>query len=838
VRSPKGLMMLAALALFFAANVWGACPDDPDCKWVEPSACGTCASDEQECGIDEECSGGTCRGKCSTDGITPCVDDDGCPGGLCTGDCGDAALTDCWGDYQCDVCVGATPATGSRDEPYCNINQAYRSPLTAPGDTIYVGPGTYKQCVDISPEGLSTPVDKPVHLLARAYDNSGLDGDIARTVIDGTDLCLLDEPLEDSTAVVRIEGSGSEGIGSSMKGFTVTGGEASGIFVSGGTVTISHNRIIENSGVEGAGINILTDACAPTYGNVSTIIVSNNTIKNNHAEAEPQGFGGDNLGHGGGIWGFVPEPSSTACNSVSTVEIKNNVIARNTIKNQNLDGNDRYLAKGGGIWVSTAMEPGGTALVQITDNEISNNGPVDGATFSTGGGIFAHTRTDGYGTETIEIRGNTIGPGNQAKEGGGLAAWAISPLPDNPSAHHIAITKNEILNNLAFSLPDEGVGGGGGASLRLEAFDMRPGEAVSIDFSQNVVAGNVADSTDGGGIRASVLSERSATAAARPDHPTPADKIEMTLRDNIIRNNTAQIGGGGAILSILADSDPRNPADEDCVFASCDSSQIPASVTIDFTRNLVTNNQGFNVGGEYQEVGAGILTIPTTIGEADAIINIDDSTIAGNTIGTDVGSSGGVETLVYVEPDCHLLVDGSITVSMDRAIVDGNEGYGLGSTLISYCLDSSQVPPDSLATPVTNSYLYDNPSGALNPTFPTTPENSPQTDPQLTGAYAPAACSPAFDLKVCDGTTTTCSGDGDCTHPATCVTGVGFHGNPDIAPDLIIDGLDMLDLAVAFNSTDAPDARYSEAADTNHNGVVDGEDLSYMGTQFGQVCLP
>ena len=101
----------------------------------------------------------------------------------------------------------------------------------------------------------------------------------------------------------------------------------------------------------------------------------------------------------------MSESASAFCSSISTVEIKNNVISGNTIRNENLDSfGDRYLAKGGGIWLSTAMEPGGTALIKVTDNEIRNNGPADGPTFSTGGGIFAHTRTDGYGTETIEIR--------------------------------------------------------------------------------------------------------------------------------------------------------------------------------------------------------------------------------------------------------------------------------------------------------------------------------------------------------------------------------------------------------------------------------------------------
>ena len=90
----------------------------------------------------------------------------------------------------------------------------------------------------------------------------------------------------------------------------------------------------------------------------------------------------------------MAESPATSCNSISTVEIKNNVISGNRIKNENLDSyGTRYLAKGDNVWISTAMEPGGTALIELTDNEVRDNGPADGPTFGTGGGVFAtHAR--------------------------------------------------------------------------------------------------------------------------------------------------------------------------------------------------------------------------------------------------------------------------------------------------------------------------------------------------------------------------------------------------------------------------------------------------------------
>ena len=61
-------------------------------------------------------------------------------------------------------------------------------------------PGTYKQCVDVSPLGiLSGPEDRPVHLLARAFAESQQNPDtIADTVFDGTGLRVAEARTPDS----------------------------------------------------------------------------------------------------------------------------------------------------------------------------------------------------------------------------------------------------------------------------------------------------------------------------------------------------------------------------------------------------------------------------------------------------------------------------------------------------------------------------------------------------------------------------------------------------------------------------------------------------------------
>jgi hypothetical protein len=783
------LLLLALPALLFLISpTWADCPDGPDCLWVDVGVCGQCAGDASDCGTNADCSSGTCE--------------------------------------------GGSAGNGTQASPYCTVNEAFRN--AASGDTIYVGPGTYRKCVDVSPLGLSVPEDRPVHLLARAFAESSENPDtIADTVFDGSDLCVQgptddEQGLDaDDEPVVTIESSGS-----SMRGFTVTGGEAGGIFVSGGSVELSHNRVTGNSSVEGGGIAILTEACAPAYGGVSTVVVTDNDVTSNSAIAGPEGELDEGTGAGGGIWVFASEAFGQGCSSVATVTIEDNLISDNTMENTNLTGTGaRFLAKGGGVWITTAMEPGGTALVRLIGNEITGNGPTVATADSAGGGVFATTLSTGFGDETIVIEENQIGPDNVAHEGGGMAAWVTSSFQ---ATHHVSVAKNEIRDNTAISESFEGAGGG--ASLRLEAVDVTTGDSVSIEFAQNEVTGNLADSSDGGGLRASLLTERSV------DEPlginvNPLDRMELVIRDNVIRNNESGVGGAGAFLSILADSDPGNPPDQNGNFPTCDSTQLPAAGTIVFQRNLISDNLARNTSG-FDEVGAGILTIPNTVGLAKATIRIEENTVAGNTIISEFESSGGVETLPFADQDCNGAGGAVVAIEIDRSIVSGNDAQGIGGTPVS----GFPGLGGTLQVPVTNSYVFGHPDGNFDTDYyPAPPASSFQDDPQLTGAFAPAACSPVFGLKVCEGTTTTCIDNLDC--PAgppqvPCLSGAGFHGNPDVEADSIVDGLDILELAVSFNSTDAPDPRYLEAADLDHNGIVDGADLSYMGSQFGQVCLP
>ena len=58
---------------------------------------------------------------------------------------------------------------------------------------------------------------------------------------------------------------------------------------------------------------------------------------------------------------------------------------------------------------------------------------------------------------------------------------------------------------------------------------------------------------------------------------------------------------------------------------------------------------------------------------------------------------------------------------------------------------------------------------------------------------------------------------------------------PDVNSDGTVDGLDIIGIALSFNSLGGS-PRYFIAADRDLNGVVDGEDLAYVSAFYAQSC--
>jgi hypothetical protein len=64
---------------------------------------------------------------------------------------------------------------------------------------------------------------------------------------------------------------------------------------------------------------------------------------------------------------------------------------------------------------------------------------------------------------------------------------------------------------------------------------------------------------------------------------------------------------------------------------------------------------------------------------------------------------------------------------------------------------------------------------------------------------------------------------------------------PDVNGDGTVDGLDVMGIAVSFSSCTpafgcSDTSRYFVAADRDLNGIVDGQDLSYVSAFYAQAC--
>jgi hypothetical protein len=803
-------------------------PNPADCIYVDVDSCGACANDGSACSSNAQCFG-SCWGLCD-DGTTACQGDVDCAGIFfesCNGLCGGVGPS-CIGDAECaGSCTGGAGLwNGSQANPFCEIQAGYDAAQA--GDTILVLPGTYRECVNAW--GFDDPVsiDKGVNLVADAFLTQA---DNTQTVIDATGLC-------DEIPALQMGGTAA-----TLNGFTITGGTASGIYGQGGVV-ITNNRVIGNASAVGGGVYVFTGACY--YPTQLAVEISGNTISNNASAAEPPGQLGEALGDGGGLYVVVEEFSSgplPCLGGNAQVTIDDNLIADNTIDNQNTDpmSGTTYPIFGGGLYLRSSTEPGGGTNVRITRNTISGNIAAIGSE-SYGGGAWVGSYTFG-GTEEIAIEGNVIESNVSTLDGGGMSSWVQADGPAAIGDVTVRVGGNSFVGNQAF-------GRGGGLDMFAGIRDFSGANTLLFRTEQNVVAGNVSGD-DGGGIFALFIADRTADladVAAGLAHPAPAEKIEFELTANQILDNTSGVGGGGAALYEVADADPESGSSGPC------AAILPSAASIDFTSNWVAGNVAQNFPS-FDEVGGGVFALVQTVGNSRATVNIEDSTVAINAI--DSGIVGGVEILPARFPAC----DGTnlpiITMRVDRSVVASNDAAGIGGTPIS----------GVLSVPVTNTWSFGHTQNFEEFLFgPTPPPGNFQTDPLVDlASYRPDVCSDVFDLSVCRGTTTACATNANCSQTCIggqqngqacssaddcdsdvcrlCVAGAGFHRPPDATGDDTVDGLDVLDLATAFSSSDngrvgPPDPRYDPNADLDLDGIVDGDDLTYMAAEFGQVCNP
>lgn len=686
---------------------------------------------------------------------------------------------------------------GSEGSPFETIQHAFD--MAADGDTILVAEGTYNECLLLSGLYDGVPNQRSIHILAAAFDA----GDLSTrelTTIDGTGAC----PAGFSTVNIG-------GFDSSIEGFTITGGEYSGIWSIAG-VTITNNVIEGNVSNSGAGLYVYPDTCF--YGAVD-ISITNNLIRNNTVT-----FDGVNTlsGLGGGMLvGLYPEEyvvgdpltNPDACRGGGG----NMLIEGNTIETNDAEFD------GGAIYALTYSYPGlGSAQLTITQNTISQNNAGFAGSLAYGGGIFA--TTFGYGTERIEILGNDILGNTATGYGGGVWAGTYAAYVAD---HTLTVDGNTISGNEA--------GTGGGIEVSHRVVDMDPGQTVNLFVTDNMITGNTATNADelggGGGISAGMFSQR-----------TTLSNVDFVISGNTIRSNTADFDGGGAEIRIVAEA-------EDFV-DPIDGQIRPANASIEFTNNLVALNSTANSFSD--AVGGGALVFLQAFGGEQFNPDEPSRATADMELNTFVlndsqAGAGGIEIEAYTGVAASTS-DGVATLNFESGIVSENDIFGLGGPQPGteegvFTPGNDGINTAELTVNVGYSDVYGNTTDYESWVGDRTgTEGNITEDPLLDEVtYIPESCSPTLDAAdpLIDFSLEPAPSGGRANMGHTGATATATVSLADASGDGEIDGIDVLHIAVAFGSSFGH-SRWNAAADMDGSGIVDGDDLALVAAGFGQTC--
>lgn len=657
-----------------------------------------------------------------------------------------------------DVTGDGTPAA-----PFRTIQRAVEQAQPT-GDRIRALPGTYNECVDA--------FSKSVAIVADEFITNTTNPDRTLTVIDGTGVCDATSSVPAPAVVL--------GNDSTLEGFTVVGGGASGVQAFG-DVVITRNEIRDSAGFQGGGIYLYA---AALYPGTHVAVISDNTIQNNTATVD-----------GGGIFALA----AAADDLRQQVQISRNIIRDNVAQGFPLSTTPYFVPGGfgGGISAYPNSTTLGQVEIAITENVIEGNTVEanSGSYGSYGGGVWAATLY-GAGTETIRIEDNQVRSNTALNTGGGMSAWAQGYIT---SKHEVRVERNIVSANGADN-------GGGGLDLFLRALDLSDG-SVQLRASSNEVTGNRGDGFFGGGGLAAYAALRRTSG---PDNV-------LSVQGNTIRGNSTDTLGGGASILVLADSDPEGGA-----------ATAPASSLVRFERNLVAGNQATNLAGDGS--GGGVAVDLRAFGEAVAEAELDFDTIASNA--ADLGG-GGIDVFSLTDADTHGTAVGRSSLAVSNSIVASNTGFALGGP----------TPAGAPNLSIESAYndFFGNTSGIYeNTVFPFVVQTGNLfLDPLLDALSVPSVCSPTVDAAdpTADfGLEPEPNGD-RANQGHLGGTADAVQTLPDASDDRIVDGVDVLRIASAFASDAAlTPARYFAPADLDGDLDVDGDDLAYVAAFFGRAC--
>jgi hypothetical protein len=674
-------------------------------------------------------------------------------------------------------------ATNGTDNDNCGTSPApcrhiqFAIEKAVDGDTVRVRNGTYNECLLVSPSAGQLTVET---------DAFAQNGTANAVTLDGTGVC--DTGPNAGPVVIIVDRS-------TIRGFKIQHGGDGGVW-GFGAVAITNNTITLNSTPTFAGGLYAATGANILYADTKLQIKSNTIVSNT------------SVSDGGGAYVFA-----AGAGHPSVVEITDNIIRTNTA-GPDPDLNNIFGTFGGGLTVLTGTDTSDdSSSVIITRNTIEGNtvnNPASGYG-SYGGGVFLATGIyyGGYGTETISVGevgdGNSVLTNTAGGYGGGISA---NVQPGLGGQHAIHVAGNSVSANT-------GGRGGGGIHGFVLAEDPDNNGTADLKIQDNAVTGNQAlslsnsDNLGGGGIFGELFCRK-----------TPGDNITFEIERNTIQLNDASSLGGGASLFAYADDDPDG-----------NGAIAPAGAKIVFRNNLVSQNEALDPGGPGTARGGGVWAAGRAFGDqAEATIDLDFLTVVGNH--TDQGA-GGIELEAYPEQDSNLTL-GAVSIELTNSILANNDSFGAGGPI---------APGGTVSVDIRYNDAFQNGGPTANWEsnlgVTTGTNGNISVDPGLDSLFNPQLCSATID-----------AGDpaasvDDEPQPNGGIVNMGHLGGtsnatrtlPDATGDGVVDGIDVLRLAVAFGA----DAlliplRYDAAVDFDADGKNDGTDLSYLASLYSRSC--
>ena len=633
---------------------------------------------------------------------------------------------------------GGLALAGSATVTLTNVNVASNTAATG-GGGIYVGNGVHVTMNGGTISGNTSANGAGVYLAAGGTFTmngstaspatiSGNTATATATAITGEGGGVFVTGASGSTPTGALVLNGVTVSGNAAKGGAAQfGGLGAGVFNAGsttisGTSTFSGNQVTASTNAGSAG---LAGWGGGIYSQGTVLSITDTAFTNNTATAA-----GSNLSFGGGVANFGPASLTRTTFTTNTAQFGGGLFASGsaTVADSTFTGNSATQASlgyGGGLAASSVNIGSGATAPVVT---------VSGSTFSAntatalGGGVAA---TNGA---VVHLSGSTITGGSAAVEGGGAfnsgvmtidgthvtnntsqigagifnGSGTASDTPNltvtgsnidgnNASIGGGGVANTEVASLIASTVSNNTTGfqGGGIYNGSSKAFD-----APTLTLTNTAVDGNDAANVGGGILTlvgatvTAIGGEVSGNSALGGGALAVGDNGKASFDSTDFVGNTATASIGGAIANAGTLSVRRALIDHNTAthttgviglggafYSGTASDNVTTSLTVD--SSTISNNDAWG--------GAALVTASNGTGDTN-VTSINNSTITGNTNGTNVGSieqfhpltitnstiTGNSETGAGVSGALYLVDPANVSVS--GTILSGNSNGSCVST--------------------------------------------------------------------------------------------------------------------------------------------------------------